>query len=113
MALFDGDDDAERTTMQVAFSALKAIGHRGCVAHRRRVARVRSAAISRVPLGVRGLGGRAVRGGRAASCASCRACSRGCRCTVVVGAWTLAIRPWGGTIVRPIVEGLGKLTRRG
>jgi MFS family permease len=26
MALFDADDDAERTTMQVAFSALQAIG---------------------------------------------------------------------------------------
>jgi hypothetical protein len=31
--------------------------------------------------------------------------------TVVVGAWTLAIRPWGGTIVRPIVEGISKLRR--
>jgi len=24
-------------------------------------------------------------------------------------AWTLALRPWGGTILRPLVEGIGRL----
>jgi hypothetical protein len=28
--------------------------------------------------------------------------------TIIVGAWTLAIRPWGGTIVRPFIEGIGR-----
>jgi len=31
--------------------------------------------------------------------------------TVVVGAWTLAIRPAGGTLVRPILEGINKLRK--
>ncbi len=30
---------------------------------------------------------------------------------MVARAWTLAIWQWGGTIVRPIVEGLGRLRR--
>lgn len=111
LALFDANDDAERTTMQVMFSALNAVGTAGAsliggalFAHLgsdyqgyvwvfaiSAVARLAAAvlvvaelpkALARLPV------------------------------TVVVGAWTLGIRPWGGTIVRPIVEGLGKLAQR-
>lgn len=112
LALFDADDDAERTTMQVAFSALNAMGTAGasliggavlayfgsdhhaylCVFVVSAIARIAAAVLI-----VRELPKVLVR----------------LPVTVVVGAWTLAIRPWGGTIVRPIVEGLGKLTRRG
>jgi MFS family permease len=113
MALFDGDDDAERTTMQVAFSALQAIGTASAsliggallaslgsdhtaylwVFVASAVARLAAAVLlvrelprvlARIPM------------------------------FVVTRAWTLAIRPWGGQIVRPFIEGLGRLggTRR-
>lgn len=108
IALFDGADDAERTTTQVAFSALQAIGTAsaslaggallvGCGAGRgaylavfaaSAVARLLAAAllVQRLPLVLARLPIRAV-----------------------TSAWTLAIRPWGGTLVRPIADTLEKL----
>lgn len=110
LALFDGDDDGERTTMQVAFSATQAIGTAGAsfiggallggfgsdtggytaVFVASAIARLAAAVlvVQQLPRVLMRLPG-----------------------TLVVRAWTLAIRPWGGTIVRPIVEGLGKLRR--
>jgi hypothetical protein len=112
MALFDADDDAERTTLQVAFSALQAIGTAGAsLVGGGLLASLGSdhtaylwvflvsalARLAAVLLLVRELPHTLVRP------------------VVAVGrAWTLAIRPWGGSIVRPIVEGLERLrgTRR-
>jgi len=110
MALFDGEDDAERTTMQVAFSALQAIGTAGA---------------SLVGGGLLG-----ALGSDHAAYLWVFAVSAGARLlaalllvrelprviarlpiTMVARAWTLAIRPWGVSIVRPIVDGLGRLRR--
>jgi MFS family permease len=110
MALLDAEDDGERTTMQVAYSGLTAIGNAsasfvggGLLAwlgsdHDAYVwlflvsafARTLAAllVVRNLPLVLARL-----------------------PATVVVGAWTLAIRPAGGTIVRPIVEGLNRLRR--
>lgn len=113
MALFDGEDDAERTTMQVAFSAAQAIGTAGASlvgggmlaalgsdqAGYGLVFLVSTAArLAAVLLLVRELPAQLAR----------------LPISVVGRAWTLAIRPWGGTIIRPIVEGLERLgvTRR-
>lgn len=113
MALFDGDDDAERTTMQVAFSALQAIGTAG------------ASLIGGALLAALGSDHTAYLWVFAVSAAA-RLCAAVLLVRelprvlaripmfVVTRAWTLAIRPWGGQIVRPIVEGLGRLvvTRR-
>ena len=111
IALFDGEEDAERTTMQVAFSAMQAIGTAGASLlggallgslgsdHRAYVWVFVVSAIARflaVVLLVRELPRYLMR----------------LPAVVVARAWTLAIRPWGGTIVRPIVEGIERLTRR-
>lgn len=110
MALFDAEDDGERTTMQVAYSGLTAVGNAGAsfiggallaslgsdhdayvwVFLVSAVARTCAAllVVTNLPLVLARL-----------------------PATVVVGAWTLAIRPWGGTIVRPIVEGISRLRR--
>ncbi len=110
MALFDGEDDAERTTMQVAFSALQAIGTAG------------ASLVGGGLLGALGSDHAAYLWVFAVSAAARlgaalllvrelpRAIAR-IPITMVARAWTLAIRPWGGTIVRPIVEGLGRLRR--
>ncbi|MBA3397464.1 MAG: MFS transporter [Deltaproteobacteria bacterium] len=111
MALFDADDDAERTTLQVAFSALQAIGTAG------------ASFIGAALLASLGSGNEAyfwvfVASAIARTLAAALIVRELPRVLVrlpgviVVRAWTLAIRPWGGTIVRPIVEGLGKLGRR-
>lgn len=113
MTLFDGDDDAERTTLQVAFSALQALGTAG------------ASIIGAVVLGALGTDGDAYlwvfvvsAGARLAAVVLIvrelpRTLAR-LPVAVVMRAWTLAIRPWGGTIVRPIVDGLERLgvTRR-
>ena len=110
MALFDGDDDAERTTMQVAFSALQAIGTAGAslvggallaqlgsdhAAYLWVFAVSAAARLAAAVLLVRELP---------------RVIAR-IPMMMVARAWTLAIRPWGGSIVRPFVEGLGRLRR--
>ncbi|NVB83407.1 MAG: MFS transporter [Kofleriaceae bacterium] len=111
LSLFDAADDAERTTIQVAYSALNAIGNAGASLvggallgyygsdHHAYMMLFVVSAIARFAaavLVVRNLPKVLVR----------------LPVTVVVGAWTIAIRPWGGTIVRPLVEGLGKLAKR-
>lgn len=109
MALFDGDDDAERTTMQVAFSALQAIGTAG------------ASLVGGALLGAFGsdhaaylwVFGVSAAARLAAAVLLVRELRVIARIPVVMvaRAWTLAIRPWGGTIVRPIVEGFGRLRR--
>jgi hypothetical protein len=110
MVLFDAEDDGERTAIQVAYSGLNAIGNAGAsfiggailaglgsghdayfwVFVASAIARTSAAllVVKNLPLVLARL-----------------------PATVVVGAWTLAIRPWGGQIVRPIVEGISKLRR--
>lgn len=109
IALFDADDDAERTTMQVAYGALQATGNTAAA-----------------------FAGGALLGGLGAdhdgytwvflasfvartlaALLVVRSLARIARwpARIVVGTWTLAIRPWGGTIVRPIVEGIGRIGR--
>lgn len=110
MALFDAEDDGERTAMQVAYSALNAIGNAGAslvggavlasfygayegyvwVFALSTVARLFAAllVVKNLPMLLAKL-----------------------PATVMIGAWTLAIRPWGGTIVRPIVDGINRLRR--
>jgi MFS family permease len=111
LALFDAEDDAERTTMQVMFSALNATGTAG------------ASLIGGVLLAQLGGDHHAyltvfVISGIARFAAAVLVVRELPKVllrlpvTVVVSAWTLGIRPWGGTIVRPIVEGLGKLARR-
>ena len=108
MALFDGEDDAERTTMQAAFSALQAVGTAGA---------------SFVGGAVLGAIGADHTGYAAVFLVSAVARFLACVLlvrqlpvalaklpfTVVTRAWTLAVRPWGGTLVRPFVEGLERL----
>nr|MBA3821975.1 MFS transporter [Deltaproteobacteria bacterium] len=111
MVLFDADDDAERTTLQVAFSALQAMGTAGAsligaallaslgTDHTAYVWVFLTSALARAAaalLLVRELPRVLVR----------------LPALVVIRAWTIAIRPWGGTIVRPIVEGIGRLSGR-
>lgn len=114
MALFDAEDDAERTTMQVAFSALQAIGNAagslvggallgGAGAdHRAYMVVFVTSSIGRFAAAML-----IVRWLRRVPALLARLPIR-----VVVGAWTLAIRPWGATIVRPLVEGIGRARRR-
>lgn len=110
MALFDADDDAERTTMQVAFSALQAIGTAG------------ASLIGGALLGALGSDHAAYLWVFAVSAAARLAAAVllvrelprvivSLPFTMVARAWTLAIRPWGGTIIRPFIEGIGKLRR--
>jgi MFS family permease len=110
MALFDADDDGERTTMQVAYSGLNAIGNAG------------ASLVGGAVLASLGSGHEAYMWVFLASATARTAAAllvvrnlplvlARLPATVVVGAWTLAIRPWGGTIVRPIVEGISKLRR--
>ncbi|MBA3499060.1 MAG: MFS transporter [Deltaproteobacteria bacterium] len=107
IALFDGDDDGERTTLQVAYGALQAVGNAsasfvggallaslgsGQVAYLwvflvSAIARLLAALLI-----VKNLPRLIVR----------------LPATIIVGAWTLAIRPWGGTIVRPFIEGISR-----
>jgi predicted MFS family arabinose efflux permease len=110
IALFDAEDDSERTTMQVAYGAMLAMGNAGAsfiggailagfgsgyeaymwVFLISAIARFAAAilVVRNLPRLVLTLPG-----------------------TMIVGAWTLAIRPWGGTIVRPILEGVARLRR--
>jgi hypothetical protein len=107
MALFDGDDDGERTTLQVAYGALQAFGNASASfvggallvslgsGHEAYVWVFLVSAVARLLaalLIVKNLPRLIVR----------------LPGVLVVGAWTLAIRPWGGTIVRPIIEGIGR-----
>lgn len=110
MALFDAEDDGERTAMQVAYSGLTAIGNAGASfiggailasffgSHEGYVWVFVVSAVARLfaaLLVVKNLPHVLAR----------------LPATVVIGAWTLAIRPWGGTIVRPIVDSISKLRR--
>ena len=110
IALFDGDDDAERTTMQVAFSALQAIGTAGAsLVGGALLAQLGSDHEAYLWVFVVSAGARL-----AAAVLLVRELPRVLAripIMMVARAWTLAIRPWGGTIVRPIVEGLGRLRR--
>ena len=111
MALFDADDDAERTTMQSALSAMQALGTAGA-------SFVGGAVLGAVGSDADGyIAVFAV--SAAARLAAAVMLERRLPLTLarlpfdVVGrAWTIALRPWGGTIIRPIVEGLGRLRRR-
>jgi MFS family permease len=110
MALLDAGDDAERTTMQVAFSALQALGTAG------------ASVIGGALLGALGTDHAAYLWVFAVSAAArflaamllVRRLPREVvrlPLSMVARMWTLAIRPWGGTIVRPLVEGLSRLRR--
>lgn len=110
IALFDADDDGERTTFQVAYGALQAAGNAS------------ASFVGGALLAALGSGHDAYLWlfvvSAAARLAAAFLVVRNLPlvlvrlpATLVVGAWTLAIRPWGGTIVRPIVEGLGRWRR--
>lgn len=107
IALFDAEDDAERTTTQVAFSALQAVGTAGASLigggllaalgsdHQAYLWVFLVSALARL----------------AAAALLVRELPRtiiGLPVALANRAWTLAIRPWGGTIVRPIVEGIAE-----
>lgn len=108
MTLFDVDDEAERTTLQVAFSGLQAVS---------------TAAASMLGGALlAGLGadhdayvwlfGISTVARLAAVVLLVRQLPRAIARLpgfVVTRTWTLAIRPWGGTLIRPLVEGLEKL----
>ena len=108
MALFDVGDDAERTTMQSALSAAQALGTAG--------ASLAGGAVLGA-LGADHDGYAAVfLLSTAARVAAMVLLVRGLPATLArlpfeaIGrVWTVAIRPWGGTIVRPFVEGLERL----
>lgn len=110
MIMFDGEDDGERTTMQSAFSALQAIGTAG------------ASLVGGAMLGVLGSG----ESGYVwvfviSTCARLAAVALLVRelplviarlpLTVVVQVWTLALRPWGGTIGRPVSESIQRLRK--
>jgi hypothetical protein len=113
MVLFDADSDAERTTMQVAFSAAQSLGN------------VAGSLIGGVILDARGTDHQAYMtlfvvsalGRLAAAMLIVRRLRRVPRILarlpfgVAAAAWTLAIRPWGATIVRPIVDGIVRFRR--
>lgn len=103
MVLFDGNDDAERATMQSAHSALQALGTAG------------ASLVGGALFGALGSDARAYTWVFLVS-----AIARLAAALLVVRelplvlarlpmtfagrAWTLAIRPWGGTIIRPIIH---------
>lgn len=110
MALLDADDDAERTSMQVAFSALQALGTTaaslvgGAVLgalgsdHRAYLTVFALSALARLAaamLLVRRLPALLVR----------------LPIDLVASAWTLAIRPASGSLLRSFVEGLARRRR--
>lgn len=112
MALFDAEDDAERTTMQVAFSALQAIGNAagsvvggallgGGADHRAYMVVFVTSSLARIAAAML-----IVRWLRRVPGLLARLPIR-----VVVGVWTLAIRPWGATLMRPIGESIGRVRR--
>jgi hypothetical protein len=110
MALFDADDDSERTTMQVAFSALQSVGNAGGSLiggailagaggdHHAYMLVFVASSIGRLAAAMM-----IVHWLRRVPRLLARLPIR-----VVTGAWTLAIRPWGAAIVRPLVEGIGR-----
>lgn len=111
MTLFDTADDNERTTLQVAFSALQAVG---------------TAAASLVGAAVVGAAGTDhdaylwVFG--VSAVARLAAVTLlvthlpklllGVPIAIVRDTWVLAVRPWGGTILRPFVEGFERWRKR-
>ncbi len=104
MALFDAADDAERTTMQTAFSALQALGNAG--------ASLLGAAMLGALGGDHGAYMWLFGVSAFARIGATALLVRGLRplvglpFTVAARAWTVALRPWGGTIVRPIAHRL-------
>lgn len=111
IALFDVEDENERTTLQVAFSALSAIGTAtAALAGGALLGAVGAdadgylwlflvstlARLAALTLLVRHLPRLLLRLPQ----------------QLVTSAWVLGIRPWGGTVLRPFVEGLGRLRRR-
>ncbi len=113
MALFDAADDAERTTMQVAFSALQATGNAagsllggailggaGADHHAYMLVYVASA-IGRFAAAML-----IVRRLRQVSGLLVRLPLR-----MAVRTRALAIRPWGATIIRPLVDGITRARR--
>jgi MFS family permease len=111
MVLFDADDDAERATMQAALSALQAIGTAGAsIAGASILAGLGSDHHAYVWLFVISAAARL-----AAALLLVRQLPIALAqfpISFVARAWTLAIRPWGGTIVRPIVDGIDRLRGR-
>jgi len=111
IALFDADDDAERTTLQVAYGALQAVGNAGA-------SFIGGALLGALGSGHTGYLWLFLVSATARTLAALLVVRNLPRllarlpAVIIVGTWTLAIRPWGGTIVRPIVDGLGKLGRR-
>ena len=111
IALFDAGDDSERTTMQVAYGALQAIGNTGA-------SLLGAALLSSFGSGERAYVWVFLVSAIARTLAALLVVKNlpqlvaRLPATIVVGTWTLAIRPWGGTIVRPIVEGITRLGRR-
>jgi MFS family permease len=111
LALFDAEDDAERTTMQVMFSAMNAVGTAGASV-------IGGAVLAQLGSGreaylwVFVISGIARLGAAVLIVHELPKVLARLPVTLLVGAWTLGIRPWGGSIVRPLVEGLGKLTQR-
>jgi MFS family permease len=105
IALFDANDDGERTTMQVAYGALQAIGNTAA-------SLIGAALLSSFGSGDSAYVWVFVASAIARTLAALLVVKNlpgllaRLPATIVVGTWTLAIRPWGGTIVRPIVEGL-------
>ncbi len=103
MALFDAQNDAERTTMQVAFSALQALGTAaaslvgGAVLGALGSDRDAYLAVFLLSSVARFLAAMVILRRLPALIARMPI-------TVVARAWTVAIRPWGGSIVRPIIS---------
>ena len=113
MALFEADDDAERTTMQVAFSGLQSIGNAG------------GAVLGGAVLAGAGGGHHAYMVVFVASAIARFAAAlllvRQLRklpqllvwlpVTVAARAWTLALRPAGSSMLRPILGGIVRFRR--
>jgi hypothetical protein len=113
MVLFDAETDAERTTMQVAFSAMQSVGN------------VVGSLVGGSILASQGTDHQAYMsvfvassvGRFAAAMLIVRRLRRIPRILVrlpfgvAAAAWTLAIRPWGASVAKPIVDGIVKLRR--
>ncbi len=111
LSLFDAEDDAERTTMQVMFSAMYATST-ACASLIGGAVLAQLGSDHHAYLAVFVLSGVARIAAAVLVVRKLPKVLARLPVSVVVSAWTVGIRPWGGSIVRPIVEGIGKLTRR-
>jgi hypothetical protein len=111
MTLFDVDDENERTTLQVAFSAMQAVGT--AAASIAGGALFASAGSDHDAYLIVFFTSAALR--FAAVVLLVRHLPRllfELPQQIVQRAWVMAIRPWGGTILRPFVEGIDRLMRK-